>query len=70
MLIVVKLAEASSKPYQTFKMNLLAKTISDYKGEFKTLWKIWVGAFPQVVTGYRDEFRILLNIYNGAFVFA
>ena len=37
MLIVVKLAEASSKPYQTFKMNLFAKTISDYKGEFKTL---------------------------------
>ena len=69
MLIVVQIAEAYSEPSQTSKMNLFPKIINDYKGEFKTLSKIWDGAFLQVATGYREEFRILPNIYDGAFVF-
>ena len=50
-------------------MNLFAKIINGYKGEFKTLSNIWDGALPQVVNGHRDDFKILLNIYGGAFVF-
>ena len=40
MLIVAEIAEAYSEPCQTSKMNLFAKIINGYKGEFKTLSNI------------------------------
>ena len=49
MLIAVKVIEAYSVPWQTDKMNLFAKVIEDYRGEFKPCQTSETELFPQVV---------------------
>ena len=46
MLIAVKITEAYSVPWQTYKMNLFAKVIEDYKGEFKPCQTSETELFP------------------------
>ena len=50
MLIPVKIAEAYLVPWQTSKMNLFAKVINDYKGEFKTVKHLRWGFFRKLLT--------------------
>ena len=51
MLIAVKITEAYSVPWQTCKMNLFAKVINDYKGEFKPCQISETGFLSQIVIG-------------------
>ena len=49
MLITVKIGEVYSVPWQTSKMNLLAKVIIDHKGEFIPCQTSETGLFSQDV---------------------
>ena len=50
MLTAVKDTKAYSVTCQTSKMNLFAKVINDYKGEFKTVKHLRWGFFRKLLT--------------------
>ena len=57
MLIVVKIVEAYSEPSQTSLVNIFAKLINGYKGEFIILSNIWNGAFFASLYGLKRRIQ-------------